>query len=221
MNSRGVSASRSVWLIVAAAILCAAPASDGRAGVEDSRFTISSDGASVDFELRGVARREVMERLFAGQAIKLEWLNRDVADEAISGNFSGARAEVVRQLLQQTNFVLTYTTVGDARQVARVLVLGRASEGKPVVAAASSANVVAQQLSNTGRQQANGAPTPGAGGAAPMPMPGKTADLKPIARGGGAAPAPPLPGANTSQFAVPMPTSAGSAPMPMPMPTRK
>ncbi|MEA2936068.1 MAG: hypothetical protein QOD74_2714 [Variibacter sp.] len=200
-----------------ATLLCCGLSFDALAAADESRFTMTPDGSSVDFELRSVTRREVMDRLFAGQPIKLEWVNKEVAEEVISGNFSGPRADVVRQLLQQTNFVLTYTAAGQVRQVSRVLVLGRAAEGKTVTAAA---NTIAQQFPAPGAAKPTAVtdlkPIPGSGGAPPVAMPGKGMDLKPIPRAGGTAPAPPLPTGNVSQLAVPMPTVSGAAPMPMP-----
>src|SRR5437870_2461224 len=94
------------------------------AAIDDSRFEISADGASVELDLREVPRRDVLERLFAARAIKLEWISRAIADEPISGRFAGTLPAVVRRLLSRTNFVLAYERSDDKLRISRVLILG-------------------------------------------------------------------------------------------------
>lgn len=204
---------------LAAAVLCFS-AGTAKAGVDESRFVVSPDGASVDLELRDVPRREVLERLFAGQSIKVEWVNREVAQESVSGNFVGARSDVIRQLLQQTNFVLTYTGAGASKQVARVLVLGRASEGRPMAGPMMGPNVVAQQFMPASPaaprpETASGKPMPTGKPTVALPQPTNPVDLKISPRGSASAPAPPMPVPN-AQPPVPIPVSSGSGPIPMP-----
>jgi hypothetical protein len=78
----------------------------GLAAVEDSQFDVSSDGMSVQFELREVSRREVLDRLFANRGITLTWHNRAAADESVSGSFHGPLSVVAWQLLAPLDFVL-------------------------------------------------------------------------------------------------------------------
>lgn len=97
------------------------------AGVDDSQFVVSSDGSSVQFELREVSRREVLDRLFAGQDIKLDWVNTAVADEHISGSYGGSLSQVTRQLLGALNFILVYDGVAQESRLTRVVIVGRGS----------------------------------------------------------------------------------------------
>jgi hypothetical protein len=105
-------------------------ASVGFAAVEDSRFDISADGASVNFDVRDVPRHEVLDRLFSSQGIKLEWQNRAVADELVSGTFRGTPSAVARQLLAPTNFVVFYDRADGETRITRVSIFGRAVAGQ-------------------------------------------------------------------------------------------
>jgi hypothetical protein len=111
------------------------------AAVAESRFTISPDGAHVDFSVREVPRRDVLERLFADRGIKLEWLDRAFADESISGTFKGTPNSVARNLLERANFVIVYGRRDDAFQISRIVVIGRAEKGRvsPGLAAIAAA----------------------------------------------------------------------------------
>jgi hypothetical protein len=97
------------------------------AAIEDSHFGVSPDGTSIEFELRDVSRREVLDRLFAGQDIKLDWVNAAVANENISGNYGGSLSQVTRQLLGPLNFILVYDGVTPGSRLTRVVVVGRGS----------------------------------------------------------------------------------------------
>jgi hypothetical protein len=90
-----------------------------------SRFGISADGTIVDFDFRAVSRREVLERLLTPQGVTVEWPNRAVADELISGTFKGASSAVARQLLTQTNFVVVYDE--KTSKISRIVVIGHAA----------------------------------------------------------------------------------------------
>jgi hypothetical protein len=96
------------------------------AGDLDSRFDISPDGASVDFEVRDTARRDVLSRLFDGTGIEIRWVNPSFADERISGQFSGPASAVARQLLARTNFVLVHDRSDHASRLIRVVIVGPA-----------------------------------------------------------------------------------------------
>lgn len=105
------------------------------ASVDDSHFGRSPDGARLEFDLRDVPRREVLDRLFADQTIKLEWLNRTVADELISGSFRGTLAGMTRQLLAQLDFVLVSEAVDGDVVIKRVVIVGRGGkQGSPGLA---------------------------------------------------------------------------------------
>jgi hypothetical protein len=96
------------------------------AGVQDSRFDISPDGANVDFDVRDTARRDVLSRLFDGTGIEIRWVNPSFGDERISGQFSGPPSAVARQLLARTNFVLVHDRSDQASRVVRVVIVGPA-----------------------------------------------------------------------------------------------
>src|SRR5919199_6122979 len=96
------------------------------AGVEDSRFEFSPDGASVAFEVRDVARRDVLKQLFAGSDLDIVWINAAYAEERIRGQFTGTPAAVARQLLGQTNFIVVHDDSAGASRVVRLVVVGPA-----------------------------------------------------------------------------------------------
>src|SRR2546421_59260 len=105
-------------------------AGGGFAAVEDSRFILSPDGSAVDFELRDVARRDVLARLFADQEIKVDWLDPSLANAPISGGYRGSLSQVARQLLEKVDFILVYDMGGSAPRITRVVVMGP-SKGQP------------------------------------------------------------------------------------------
>jgi hypothetical protein len=118
------------------------------AAVADSQFVISADGASVDFDVREVARSYVVDRLLANRDIKIEWLNREIADEVISGQFQGTISGVARGLLAQFNVVLGYSKVNDEVRITRIIVVGRVAAGRtsPGMAALEPARKPTQKL---------------------------------------------------------------------------
>jgi hypothetical protein len=99
----------------------------GLAGDQDNRFDVNADGTSVDFDLHQVPRRDVLNRLFADRGVKVDWLNRDVADEAIRGHFTGPPSAVARQILAPLNFILALDKVDGETRITRVIVVGRSS----------------------------------------------------------------------------------------------
>ena len=108
-------------------------------GDQESRFDVSPDGARIDFDVRGVPRRDVLHRLFAGTGVEIKWVSSSYADERISGKFSGAASSVARELLARTNFVLVREHDDATSRVIRVVVVGPANGRPPAEALAALA----------------------------------------------------------------------------------
>jgi hypothetical protein len=102
----------------------------------------------VDFDVREVARSYVVDQLFANRDIKIEWLNREIADEVISGQFQGTISGVARGLLAQFNVVLGYSKANDEVRITRIIVVGRVAAGRtsPGMAALEPARKPTQKL---------------------------------------------------------------------------
>src|SRR5262245_20256527 len=111
------------------------------AAAEDSRFAVSPDGATVDFDVRDVARREVMRRLFAGSGVVLDWRSASFADELISGTFQGPPSVVVGQLLKNADFIVVYDRSEDRAEMSRLIIVGPAT-GEDVSARLSAIDAV-------------------------------------------------------------------------------
>jgi hypothetical protein len=107
-------------------VLTLVHAAGGLAGVQDSRFHITSDGAQVEFDVRDAPRRAVMERLFAGRPIDVQWTSASFADEPVTGRFTGAPSAVARQLLADADFMAVYDGGGDHARIVRLVIAGRA-----------------------------------------------------------------------------------------------
>jgi hypothetical protein len=182
------------------------------AGVQDSRFEFAADGASVDFDVRDVPRREVISRLFAGTDVEIKWISSSFADEPMSGKFSGASAAVARQLLGQMNFVIVHDRSGDTSRIVRVVIVGPARgeqswAGLSAIATAmqraAKQNAAKTALAGGGSAGADGAKARVAGSSAAHPdLPilsagiGSAGDAKTIlkpAPAGAAAPLPVIP----------------------------
>jgi hypothetical protein len=102
------------------------------AGVQDSVFSVGADG-TVAFDVRDVARRDVLQRLVQGRAVELEWVDPAFADERITGVFNGSADAVLQRLLAQTDFVAVYDRQGGKPRIARLIIVGKAaSPGKAV-----------------------------------------------------------------------------------------
>ena len=91
------------------------------AGVKDSTFVISPDRKHVVFELREVSRREILERLFAGDTVEFAWIDLSLADESITGSFRGNPNAILERLLNGLDFVIVHNPQG----ISRVSILGR------------------------------------------------------------------------------------------------
>jgi len=131
--------------LVAAACGCIVSLNLAVAGIQDSRFDFSADGVNVEFEVRNVPRREVLNRLFADTGIEIKWINAAFADEAMSGTFSGAADIVARQLLAQMNFVIVNDDGSDGPRMTRLIVVGPAKgdQSWPTLSAVTTAMAAA------------------------------------------------------------------------------
>jgi hypothetical protein len=118
-----------------------------RAAVQDSVFFISPDGMTANLNVKDVSRREVLDRLFAGKKIRLEWRSQTTADEPITGVFQGPIAGIARQLLAQTDFVTVYDHNAGHSRITRVVVVGKSMDKQ--TPSAADASMIASELSNT------------------------------------------------------------------------
>lgn len=118
----------------------------GLAAVEDSHFGTNSDGTILEFDLRAVSRREVLDRLFANRNIKLEWVNTALADELISGAYHGSLPQVARQLLTKLDFILVYDGASSDARLTRVVIFGRSSgQASPAIASLEAALLASEK----------------------------------------------------------------------------
>lgn len=108
-------------------VLALVHADGGLAGVQDSRLHITSNGAQVEFDVRDAPRRAVMERLFAGRQIEIQWASASFADEPITGSFTGTPSAVARHLLADADFVAVYDGGGELARIVRLVIVGRAA----------------------------------------------------------------------------------------------
>jgi hypothetical protein len=96
----------------------------------DDQFVFSDDRSSVRVKVHDVPLGEVLRRLLDNTRADIQWRDPTLEARAVTGSFNGAIADVVRQLLRETNFMLAYSGKGT---VARVIVLGKAGQ-TPAVA---------------------------------------------------------------------------------------
>ncbi len=171
------------------------PVGPASAGIRESAFFIAPGGASVVFDVRDVPRREVVDRLLAGRAVVLEWLDEALADEPITGVFNGSAEAVLQRLLAQANFVVVYDRSGDQPRISRLTILGKAAKQHR-----------APDLAGPGPLPAPGTTAP----AAAVPAPPVTPLLIPPPPSDKAAPPPMLPSAAaTPPNLVPLPPPPG------------
>jgi hypothetical protein len=171
------------------------PVGPASAGIRESAFFIAPGGASVVFDVRDVPRREVVDRLLAGRAVVLEWLDDALADESITGVFNGSAEAVLQRLLAQANFVVVYDRSGDQPRISRLTILGKAAKQHR-----------APDLAGPGPLPAPGTTAP----AAAVPAPPVTPLLIPPPPSDKAAPPPMLPSAAaTPPNLVPLPPPPG------------
>jgi hypothetical protein len=112
----------------------------GYVAASDAPGATQAENARVELQVAGLTRKQALDQLFAGLDIEMVWLNRAVAEEALSGNLRGTRSEVARELLAKTNFVAAFATVGGELRIARLVIVGRASgESSPGLPALETA----------------------------------------------------------------------------------
>lgn len=109
---------------VAVMAVLVAPIFPAGAGVNDSRFVVSADGRSVNFDVKSMPRREVLTRLFGPKSVEFKWLSPAAENELVSGTFSGSPGKVAYQLLSSTDFVVVYNRSGASPRISRIVVLG-------------------------------------------------------------------------------------------------
>jgi hypothetical protein len=93
---------------------------------QDGELTLESgrDGQVV-LEPNGATRREILNRLFAGREVEIEWRNKAFADERVqSRGLSGPPIELARRLLARQSYVMSYDNSGVEPRLARVVILG-------------------------------------------------------------------------------------------------
>jgi hypothetical protein len=87
----------------------------------DDQFVFSNDRSSVRVEVHNMPRGEFLRRLLDGSRTDIKWSDPALAKQAITGNFNGGIADVLRQVLQDVNYAITYS---GKNTVAQVIVLG-------------------------------------------------------------------------------------------------
>jgi hypothetical protein len=147
------------------------------AGVQDSVFSVDADG-NVAFDVRDVARRDVLQRLVQGRAVELEWVDPAFADERITGVFNGNVDAVLQRLLAQTDFVAVYDRQGGKPRIARLIIVGKAaSSGKAV----TLQGTIAPAPQSPGPPSSTGLPA-AAPALVPPPGPAEAPALRPPSR---------------------------------------
>jgi hypothetical protein len=111
------------------------------AGIQDSRFRIGTDGASVDFDLRNAPCRGMMSRLFGGTRIEIKWINSSSADEPMSGRSSGSPASVAKQALGQMGLAMVYGHGGNSLRTIQAIVGFLRGEGSSARIAETAASM--------------------------------------------------------------------------------
>jgi hypothetical protein len=119
-----------------------------RETVRDVEIALDSGGAT---------RREILNRLFAGREVEIEWRNKAFADERVQGGrLSGPPAELARRLLARASYVMFYDRSSNEPRLARIVVLG--SDAPSVTRSAGVPPPARQESSSLTRSA--GAPSP-------------------------------------------------------------
>jgi len=115
---------RNLWRTVGAvsALVCAV--SSFAIGADD-QFVFSDDRLSVRVEVHDMPVGEILRRLLNNTPADIKWRDPALEKQPITGSFSGPVADVVRQVLRGTSFVVAYS---DKDAVARVIVLGNSGQ---------------------------------------------------------------------------------------------
>ena len=91
---------------------------------ELTRETGRDDDGTV-LDSGGATRREILNRLFAGREVEIEWRNKAFADEIVqSGRLSGPPVELARRLLARVSYVMSYESSSFEPRLARIVVFG-------------------------------------------------------------------------------------------------
>jgi hypothetical protein len=94
--------------------------------IADDQFVFSDDRFSVRVNVRGMPLGEVLRRLLENTPADIRWGDPALEKQPITGSFNGPIADVVRELLRGTNYIIAHSKSDDA--VARVIVLGRSDQ---------------------------------------------------------------------------------------------
>jgi hypothetical protein len=96
-----------------------------------SPITLSTDGKQFTLTVIGATRRKILEQLFVERGIEVDWLDENLAEDAIQGSFRGQMPYIARKVLASTNFVIVYDTDGEEPRMLRIIVIGRVGEDSP------------------------------------------------------------------------------------------
>ena len=89
----------------------------------NGQFVFSDDRLSVRVDVRDMPLGEILRHLLNNIPADIKWMDPALERQPTTGSFNGPIANVVRQLLRGTNFMVAYSNKG---AVARVVVLGNA-----------------------------------------------------------------------------------------------
>src|SRR5438105_6844756 len=85
----------------------------------DRSDTISAGLPHIAINASGESRRSILRRLFANNAVQIDCLDQVVADEPLNGLFVGTLSDIIRQLLDRTNYIISYDNL-NAGRVSRI-----------------------------------------------------------------------------------------------------
>lgn len=87
----------------------------------DGQFAFSDNRLSVRVDVRDMPLGEILRHLLNNIPADIKWMDPALERQPTTGSFNGPIANVVRQLLRGTNFMVAYSDKG---AVTRVIVLG-------------------------------------------------------------------------------------------------
>lgn len=109
---------------------------------------VRTEGSSLRVSVRSTPRRAVLDHLFKDHQVAVSWQDSNFADEAITGEFRGTVAQVIRQLLGDSNYVMSYQTlVYRELWPARVLILGKNTGSEQLSGSRTAGGIVASPIS--------------------------------------------------------------------------
>jgi hypothetical protein len=112
-----------IWtssLILASILTGGVEGSENESG--NSNFFTSPDGLFVRFDVRGVSRRAVFDKLLADKPATVEWSTSILADEKITGVFEGNFDSILKFLLKDLDHVIVYDQNAEKR-ILRITIL--------------------------------------------------------------------------------------------------